>query len=89
MKCFKSLQEYISFLTLSNLPCFPCIGELCCYSNQGLLCRGLVLEEGTNPQIFNIDNGNVTSVSVASLRVLPKWFSEFPMMAIPCQFESE
>ncbi len=91
MKCFRGLQEYVSCLTLSSLTHSACMGEVYCYSiSNSPVCRGTILEEGRNPRLFNIDNGQVVSVSETSLRVLPKWFSEFPMMAIPCQVsESE
>lgn len=50
------------------------------------MLRCLILDKGgvVNPRVFNIDTGEIITVGIASLKIPPKWFAEFPMLAVPC-----
>ena len=43
-----------------------------------------MLEEGDSVRVFHLDSGQVEVVDSVLLRLLPRCFGEFPMMAVPC-----
>lgn len=104
MQCLKRLSKYAMTTCVHSMPTLPdqCSDNkdtVYCYINGGELSRCLVLDKGgvvmskggvaSTSQVFNIDTGEIVTISITSLMTPPKWLMEFPMLAIPCYLQSK
>ena len=85
MECFVALENYLKNYRLHPLNRTPNRGEIYATSSDIPHQRCCILQEDdTDAVVFYLDTGEVSVVSTSSLLNVPKYYAEFPMMALPC-----